>query len=60
MPDFAMCTNKKCTIKKNCYRFKAKPNPIKQDYMFFEQDENGKCSGFRNRPGFVNNKNKEK
>ena len=43
MPDIAMCLNKKCTLKNNCYRFKAKPASPAQDYGTFSQDENGNC-----------------
>lgn len=35
MPDIAMCTNKKCPLRKSCYRFTARPNGEWQDYGSF-------------------------
>ena len=35
MPDISMCSNSKCELKENCYRFIAKPNPYRQAYAEF-------------------------
>lgn len=37
MPDISMCANKKCKIKKDCYRFMAKPNPYRQSYLMINK-----------------------
>lgn len=42
MPDIAMCLNKDCTIRNNCYRFTAIPSE-RQAYSNFQQDEEQKC-----------------
>ena len=42
MPDIAMCTNKECTSKSSCYRFKAVPSK-RQSYCDFKQAPNGVC-----------------
>lgn len=42
MADIAMCTNKTCPVKKECYRFMAPVNLYRQSYMGFKvKDENG-------------------
>jgi len=43
MPDITMCDNDECTLKKQCYRFMARPTKGWQAYSNFEQGENGKC-----------------
>jgi hypothetical protein len=43
MPDITMCLNSCCTLKKNCYRFQAQPNPFSQAYNEFEQDDDEYC-----------------
>jgi hypothetical protein len=35
MPDIAMCQNKECKFKKDCYRFTAKPSDFMQTYGEF-------------------------
>jgi len=35
MPDIAMCLNKECKFKKDCYRFTAKPCEFMQNYSEF-------------------------
>ena len=41
MADISMCTDKECTLKETCYRFKATPG-YWQSYADFKQ-VNGKC-----------------
>ncbi len=36
MPDVAMCSNKECKFKEDCYRFTAKPDDILQTYAEFK------------------------
>ena len=43
MPDITMCKNSKCSVKDNCYRFKAEPDPIYQSYAFFRGVEKDDC-----------------
>jgi hypothetical protein len=45
MPDITMCNNKHCTLKEQCYRYKAKPNKLRQTYSTFKQVE-GDCMHF--------------
>lgn len=47
MPDITMCNNNKCTLKEDCYRYTAKPNPYRQSYADFKQIE-GDCEHFLN------------
>ena len=35
MPDITMCKNDSCPLKYMCYRYIAKPNPLKQSYSLF-------------------------
>ena len=42
MPDFSMCKNEKCLMKKTCYRYTAVPH-IRQVYGDFKPDKTGKC-----------------
>jgi hypothetical protein len=53
MADISMCKNDECTLKEECYRYTATPNPYMQSYAFFEQDKEGKCNYF-----YDNKKNK--
>lgn len=46
MPDISMCESKDCTIKEECYRYKAIPNEFRQDYAEFKQDKDGSCEYF--------------
>jgi len=46
MPDIAMCTNKTCPSKNQCYRFKAVAKPIWQDYAMFEPNGSGRCEHY--------------
>lgn len=46
MPDISMCANNNCTLSSKCYRFTATPNPWRQTYAKFAQDENGECNYF--------------
>lgn len=36
MPDIAMCQNKSCPSRQDCYRFMAAPTPWYQSYMDFK------------------------
>lgn len=47
MPDLLMCTNKKCTRNKSCYRFMAQPNFIQYSNEF------KKIRDFDNCPFFI-------
>tara|TARA_R110002072_G_scaffold3093_1_gene23171 strand:- start:1443 stop:1628 length:186 start_codon:yes stop_codon:yes gene_type:complete len=48
MPDISMCTGDGCTLKENCYRFKAKASHY-QSYILepphkgVDEDGNSKC-----------------
>jgi hypothetical protein len=33
MADITMCSGNQCPIKKDCYRYMAKPNSIRQSYF---------------------------
>lgn len=46
MPDISMCQNQFCTLKENCYRFKATPNEFRQSYGVFTQNEDKTCDYF--------------
>jgi hypothetical protein len=36
MPDISMCTNDKCKLKEECYRFTATPDEYRQSYSPFD------------------------
>jgi hypothetical protein len=36
MPDISMCKRESCPIKKECYRYTAKPSPDRQSYLAWE------------------------
>lgn len=36
MPDISMCADVKCTLRMNCFRYRAVPNPFRQSYSTFE------------------------
>lgn len=38
MPDITMCANKKCKLRRNCYRFMAIPDNNYQSYAGFVPD----------------------
>jgi len=46
MPDISMCANRTCPKAKDCYRFRAIPNPYRQAYSSFAPDESGHCGYF--------------
>ena len=47
MPDIAMCKNKTCPSRDQCYRYRAVPARDHQSYMAYEPDEDaGKCEDF--------------
>ncbi len=35
MPDLYMCANKICTLRMDCFRYRAVPNPWRQSYSTF-------------------------
>ena len=37
MPDISMCSNKTCPLKKDCYRYTAKPSEFRQSYSNFSE-----------------------
>jgi len=46
-PDISMCANALCPSKEYCYRFTAKPNPMRQSYVGFTlEDDETSCSHF--------------
>ena len=60
MPDIEMCTNVRCPIRENCYRFTAEPSEIVQRYSHFKPTKTGKhtaCDYFIS--NISNNKNKK-
>jgi len=38
MPDISMCADKTCTLRMNCFRYRAVPNPWRQSYSTFTSD----------------------
>lgn len=46
MPDISMCQNEACPLKKNCYRYTARPSSFLQTYGYFKPDEEGKCDHY--------------
>lgn len=46
MPDISMCLNHECTLRKYCYRYRAKPEPYGQSYADFIQNRDGTCDDF--------------
>ena len=36
MPDLTMCCNEWCTLKADCYRYKATPDELNQSWFLFE------------------------
>lgn len=46
MPDISMCANYSCSCKHDCYRYMAEPNPYRQSYADFAQNEDGSCDNF--------------
>jgi len=43
--DIAMCQNKDCPSREECYRYEAIPDQY-QAYGLFLQEESGKCESF--------------
>jgi len=52
LPDISMCGNRDCTQRNNCYRYRAKPNPYRQTWAGFEQNEDGSCDMFASIEGY--------
>lgn len=46
MSDISQCSNKTCPSAKECYRFRAKPNPFWQAYADFNPTFQGRCDWF--------------
>lgn len=38
MPNIAMCMDRRCPSRGECYRYRASPTPGWQTYMFFSRD----------------------
>jgi hypothetical protein len=53
MADIAMCRDKKCPMKYDCYRFTAPENPWRQSFFAESPREEGKfyCDQFWNNTG---------
>lgn len=45
--DISMCKNEKCTLKENCFRYKAIPRKVAQSYTDFKQNEDGTCDYYK-------------
>ncbi len=52
MPDIAMCNNKTCPSRVNCYRYRAKPNRYRQSYVELQPNSSGKCEEYWSTNGF--------
>lgn len=46
MPEISMCTNEKCDLKQNCYRYRAIPKHYDQKYGDFHPMGDGTCPDF--------------
>jgi hypothetical protein len=46
MPDITMCTNKKCSRRKTCYRANATPQEQRQSYAFFDPATFAACEWY--------------
>lgn len=46
MPDIAMCTGGDCPKRETCYRFTAKPTPLRQAYFGEPPIKDGKCEHY--------------
>ena len=46
MPDIAMCKNETCKLKKECYRYMAKPSKYWQSYADIKPNKKGECDYF--------------
>ena len=38
-PDIALCRNEDCSKKDTCYRYIATPNPYRQAYTHYDEDD---------------------
>jgi hypothetical protein len=52
MPDISMCKGKECPLKKECYRFRAKPDYL-QAYFMEVPYKDGKCDYFESLEGWA-------
>ena len=43
MPDITMCKGEGCPLKKNCYRFTAKPFEFRQSYFITSPIKDSEC-----------------
>ena len=43
MPDITMCSNTKCELRKNCYRYLAYSSKYRQSYFLTMSPKDGKC-----------------
>lgn len=46
MPDITMCSGAGCSMKEQCYRFKAIPNPYRQSYFMTPPFVDNECNSF--------------
>lgn len=44
MPDISKCSNKKCIMKKLCFRYTSTPNEFRQSYNSYEPKNNTEAS----------------
>lgn len=52
MPDITMCLNRECSMRRTCFRYRAKPNEYRQSCYEFKQDENGNCDSYSDIIGY--------
>ena len=53
MPDITMCKNDKCEQRQNCYRYRAKPTPVRQSYFAEDvREKDGSCENFETIEGW--------
>ena len=43
MPDISMCLNNTCSVRTDCYRFRAVANEFNQSYTDFKEADKDKC-----------------
>ena len=41
--DITMCANTNCSLRENCWRFKATPNPFRQSYFMGNPNNKNQC-----------------
>ena len=58
MPDISMCLNKKCELRKKCYRFTAEPSQYRQSYANFKPEKKGEIIICEHQIKITNSENK--